>query len=556
MSLIPDEAMEMYVVRLDTDRAELIRRAIPPQLFVDEDAVLDYETAPGLSCRAGEGLAAWNSSGAIETRPVRIRVIGEGDKPLANVGVSLAGDGFPQEGRTDKRGEVTLPLMGLAGWPARALYARAPANYWDHYLGEPELSESEMNVVRLRPIEQTIAGFPEHYRYGWGQLQMGLDRVPDNLTGRGIKIAIVDSGVDTSHSLLRHIRLGVDMTHKADGQSWTQDLIGHGSHAAGIIAARDESGKMLRGFAPEAEVHVVKIVPGGRLSSLIEALDYCLERDIDIAYLGVVTRERSMAVEQKLEEAAANGLACIVADGDARDRMQYAAPTFSLSVAAVGRLHEYPDTAWDATTIRPELVAPDGIFWSDSSSARPDVVCAPGVAIVSTVPGGFAPLSGAAVAASHVTGLAAILLAHHPVFQGPLGGRSPQRVAALFNAIRSLCVPYSFGPGRTAGLPRLHGLESVLRLPISPTGRQSWAGVESGAMGTAPAPLAGGPFPHQAGFGLRSMASLNALLGAQEPGALVDPVSLTPLYVQSALAAQVWPVQALLESLRRQYLGS
>ena len=44
---------------------------------------------------------------------MRFRVIGEGDKPLANVGVSLTGEGFPQEGRTDKKGEVTMSLIGL-----------------------------------------------------------------------------------------------------------------------------------------------------------------------------------------------------------------------------------------------------------------------------------------------------------------------------------------------------------------------------------------------------------------------------------------------------------
>ena len=37
---------------------------------------------------------------------------------------------------------------------------------------------------------------------------------------------------------------------------------------------------------------------------------------------------------------------------------------------------------------------------------------------------------------------------------------------------------------------------------------------------------------------------------------MIDPAYGTPLYVQTQLVAQAWPVQALLESLRRQYLGS
>ena len=112
-----------------------------------------------------------------------------------------------------------------------------------------------------------------------------------------------------------------------------------------------------------------------------------------------------------------------------------------------------------------DLIAADGIFSPSFSCIGPEVaVCAPGVAIVSTVPGGFEPQSGTSTAAPHVTGLAALLLAHHPAFLGPLSSRTQERVAALFSMIRWLCVPYGFGAERTgAGLPRLHGVEQVLQ---------------------------------------------------------------------------------------------
>ena len=476
LSMIPDEATEVYVARIDPDRAELIRQMMPPQLVIEEDAPLEYAAPTGLVRPGPARLASWSFAGAVETRQMRFRVIGESDKPLTNVGVSLTGEGFPQEGRTDKKGEVTMPLISLPGKRARSLFASSPSNYWDHYLTEPELLDGEVNVVRLRPIDETITGFPEHYRYGWGQLQMGLDHVPETLGGKGVKVAIVDSGVDTTHPLLRHIRLGHDLTSHADPHAWMQDIIGHGSHAAGIIAARDESGKMLRGFVPDAEIHVLKVFPGGRLSSLLEALDYCLEREIDVVNLSLGTLQPSQAIEQKLEEAALHGIACIVAAGSSGGPVQYPASSpYSLAIAAVGRLNEYPDETWDATTVLPNLIAADGIFSPSFSCTGPEVaVCAPGVAIVSTVPGGFEPQSGTSTAAPHVTGLAALLLAHHPAFQGPLKFRTQQRVAALYSMIRWLCVPYGFGAERTgAGLPRLHGIEQVLQPSPQPAGQRA-----------------------------------------------------------------------------------
>lgn len=560
-SLIPDEATESYVVRVDPDRAELIKQMTPPQLIVEEDAALDYGTPAGLSCPAPARMASWNSTAPIEARQIRFRVIGEGDRPLGHVGVSLCGEGFPQEGRTDKRGEVALPLIGLPGKRPRFLFVSAPSNYWDHYLTEPELSDAEVNVVRLRAIEETIAGFPDNFRYGWGQIQMGLDRVPETFTGRGVKIAIVDSGVDTGHPLLQHIRLGLDLTNHADPRTWTQDLIGHGSHCAGIIAARNESGKrMLRGFAPEAEIHVLKVFPGGQFSSLLEALDYCIELEIDIVNLSLGNPQWSFTIEQKLEEAALHGVACVVAAGNSGGPVQYPASSpYTLAVGAIGRLNEYPDATWDATTVLPNLVATDGIFSPSFSSFGPEMaVCAPGVAIVSTVPGGFEPQSGTSVAAPHVTGLAALLLAHHPTFQDSLQARNQQRVATLFSMIRWMSLPYGFGELRVgAGLPRLHGLEHLLRAKSeratvsagngqTSTPTSAPYGQPVGAV-VAPSPPLAGPFTAPV-FGVHE-APAGIAVGA------VDPAHLVPIYMQAPLA-QAWPVQALLDSLRRQYLGT
>lgn len=569
MSMSGDEATEVYVVRTDPDRAELIRQTIPPQLIMEEDAPLEYGGPFTLQRPAPSRLATWSFAGGLETRPIRFRVVGESDRPLANVGVSLAGEGSPQEGRTDKRGEIALPLVALPspgmpadrpgpGTRARSLFVSSPSNYWDQYLVEPELSEADVNVVRLRAIGETIAGFPEQFRYGWGQIQMGLHRIPETLTGKGVKIAIIDSGVDASHPLLRHIRLGLDLTNGSDPQTWTQDLVGHGSHCAGIIAARDDAGKMLRGFAPESEIHVLKVVPGGRFSSVIEAVDYCLEREVDVVNLGVSNPRRSWALEQKLEEAALHGLACIVGAGDSGGPAEYpAASPYAFAVAAVGRLNEFPDKAWHATTVVPNMVAADGIFSPSFSSHGSDVaVCAPGVAVVSTVPGGFRPQSGTSVAAPHVTGLAALLLAHHAAFQGPLRARNQQRVVGLFNMIRLMCVPYALGAARAgAGLPRLHGLEQVLQPRLQRPGEEAASGDDgqTAGMPIASPAVSGAPFVSL--FGTVVGPMVPTLLASPAGNAVISRALFDPFSAPSPLAAHPWSLQALLEPVRWPYGG-
>ena len=563
-----DPASETYVVRIDLDRVEWLKQTMWPQFLVEEDAPLEYGTPAGLPRPAPARLAAWSVPGALETRPIRFRVLGEADRPLAAAGVSLTGEGFPQEGRTDKRGEVTVPLIALPGRRARTVLVSAPNGHWDLFLSEPELSDGEVNVVRLRAIDETISGFPDRFRYGWGQLQMGLDRLPEAFTCKGVSVAIVDSGVDASHPLLRHVRLGADLTNGADVQTWAQDVVGHGSHCAGILAARDESGRMLRGFAPEAEIHALKVFPGGQLSHLLEALDYCLERGIDIVTLSLGTSRPSHAVEQRLEELARQGTACIVAAGNSGGPVHYPASSpYTLAVGAVGRLDAYPDHTWEGTTVVPDLVAPDGIFSPSFSSVGPEIaVCAPGVAIVSTVPGGFEPLSGTSMAAPHVAGVAAVLLAHHPLFQGPGRARGPRRVAALFQMIRALCVPYAFAGRAGAGLPRLHGLEDVLRASPSPNGHATASAGSGRASTAAPAGSpagaamsAGPPIAAMAGVS-HPLAGLVAapVFGATSPtaGPLVDAWYAGAVYVSVPFAAQEWPVNALLESLRQQYGGA
>jgi subtilisin family serine protease len=270
---------------------------------------------------------------------------------------------------------------------------------------------------------------------------MRINELPPDFRGRGVRIAVIDSGAATSHASLRHISQGIDLLGSADETGrWNVDPLGHGTHAAGIIGAADPSFGV-RGIAPEAELHVCKLLPGGQISQLIEALEYCIAHQIDVVNLGVGVAEPCEALEQQIARAKRFGVACVAAAGNSGDAVQYPASSPNvLAVAAIGKAGEFPPDSYHGETMNGDADA-EGYFSARFSCYGPRVdVCAPGVAIVSTVPpNDFAAWDGTSAAAPHVTGLAALLLAHHPLFQG--AGRVPNadRVDRLFQMIRMEC---------------------------------------------------------------------------------------------------------------------
>jgi subtilisin len=214
-------------------------------------------------------------------------------------------------------------------------------------------------------------------------------------------------------------------------------------------------------------------------------------------------------------------------------------------------------------------VAADGVFSPTFTCHGPEVaVCAPGVAIISTIPAGaFEAQSGTSMAAPHITGLAALVLAHHPVFRAELRERTQARVAGLFSIIRSLCSPYPFGADRAgAGLPKLDGLESILQpagqaaeaqpaggpAPAPPvlTPQSAPLGGGGGALGGAIGGAFGNLMPFQAGpqppLGAAPQSTptpldprLLAWLRAQGAGPLIQPFAAGPPAV-NWLLGQRW----------------
>jgi hypothetical protein len=456
-STAPTPLQKIIVATMPTARAEQLNEH--PQMLIEHDQMLTLSPGP-VPALPGPAVSFQGPPGSAQSWT--IRVTDPNDRPAPQINVYLYGSGYPAEGTTDADGTVSLSLNHESDSTLRALFVDAEREFWNVWIDQPKLISGQINIVRLAPLADSFKGFPEEQVFGWGQRAMGLDTLPEAMNGKGAKVAIVDSGAAAkTHPDLEEIKIGRDLTQTPpNDQTWTVDTVAHGSHCCGLVAS-PVGAPGIHGFAPEADVRAVKIFPGGQLSNLLDALDYCIDEGIDVVNMSLGSGQSSDLLLQKINQAKQNGVACIVAAGNSGDSVQFPGTSPDvLTVAAIGKLGEYLPNSFHAQQVwsadgRP--ADPDSYFAAKFSCHGPEVdVCAPGVAILSSVPpDGFGIWDGTSMAAPHVTGLAALLVAHHPDFAGPFQTRNSQRVDQLFQLIKQSCTFIDVGdPSRTgAGLP-------------------------------------------------------------------------------------------------------
>jgi len=479
----------VLVARMTEQKAALLHQQGQGRLLVEHDQHLSL-MEPAL--RQPQMVTGVMPNGGGPVVNAVISVIGKDGAPQADAEVSLFGGMLPASGKTDANGQVTLSLFGETPESITGLYVKPKADYWSFYQRDPDISTDEANVVALRALSDwpALAGFPRQRALGWGQKAMRLDQLPGAYRGQGIKIAVVDSGAATSHDNLHGIKAGFDVINKkTNPDGWDQDTMGHGTHCAGVIAAADITSG-IRGFAPDAEVHAWKLFPGGQVIQLIDALEYCIDKQIDVVNLSLGGAEVSEALEQQILRAKRAGIACIVAAGNSGGPVQYPASSPNvLAVAAIGKLDEFPIDSYHAQTLDANVDA-YGYFTAKFSCFGPQVgVCGPGVAITSCVPpNNFAAWDGTSMATPHITGLAALALAHHPDFQNPqYKARGAERVERLFQIIRASARRVSLGdPSRTGfGMPdvlvavglQTHSGQAVQQPAVAPQGMMAPQGM-------------------------------------------------------------------------------
>lgn len=243
-------------------------------------------------------------------------------------------------------------------------------------------------VISLSPIE--LNGKPSP-KSAVQSKPWGITRVNGGESGVGKRAWIIDSGID-----LDHPDLTVDVAKSKSflgKNSTADDQNGHGTHVAGIIAAKANAFGVI-GVAPGATVIAVRVLDrkgSGSTSGVIAGVNYVAANGVagDVANMSL-----GSGVSTSLDEAvmeASKTVSFVLAAGNESDNADNHSP------GRVNGTSIYTVSAMDYA---------DKFAYFSNFGIPPVDYCAPGVLIYSTYKnGGYASLSGTSMAAPHVAGI-------------------------------------------------------------------------------------------------------------------------------------------------------
>ena len=267
-----------------------------------------------------------------------------------------------------------------------------------------EIPEQAIDRIKKNPRVKYVEEDGEVHAHdieldnSWGVERIGAGIVHDrDNTGAGVKVAIIDTGIDYTHTDLNdNYYGGYDFVNNdAD----PMDDAGHGSHCAGIVAAED-NGKGVVGVAPEAHLYGIKVLDSsgsGSWSNVIAGIEWSVDNDMQIISMSLGGGDY-IGVEKACDAAYSADIVIVASAGNSGnppgrgDNVGYPAK-YSSVIAVAATDPDDKRARWSSTGPAVELATP-------------------GVNIYSTILNDdYGYKSGTSMAGPHVAGTAALVIA-------------------------------------------------------------------------------------------------------------------------------------------------
>lgn len=286
-------------------------------------------------------------------------------------------------------------------------------------------NEKLINVIRENTTDytiepnwiyqtQTVESNPDSTKQ-WGYKYMDTGYAYATTKGSGVKVAIIDTGIDTKHPEFssRISPLSYNSCSKTNDLADIQDKNGHGTHVAGIIGAADNNIGVI-GVAPEAEIVAIKAqcpnVTNGKFSDsdLISAIDYVAKQKINVVNMSLGSEINSNLIDQAIADARSNGVIIVAAAGNNKSSTLFYPASYDGVISVSALKYDSSDPA-SIGQIKPDLSYTNYGSRIDFS--------APGTNIYSTyLNGGYTSMNGTSMASPQIAGIVALILAQNPSY--------------------------------------------------------------------------------------------------------------------------------------------
>jgi subtilisin len=341
----------------------------------------------------------------------------------ARGGSSSAAPSFPQTGFV----HVFIEFDRMPGPAQAALIRNAGGNVEYNYAGfipyvSAFLPAPAINGLSRAPGVKSIEEVGTAYaigidsgdaEYDWGVDRIDADNVQaGGLNGAGVKVAIIDSGVDTSHpDLVGRVVQSLSFVSSSTGStSGTEDNCGHGTHVTGTVAA-NKNGFGVAGAAPGVSIYNLKVLElsrsifgtscSGSWASVAYAIQWAANNGIDVINMSLGGSSGNSALADAVAAAYNKGVVIVAAAGNSGN----SAGTGD----NVGYPAKYPQVIAVAATTSSDARA------SFSSTGPAVELAAPGASIKSTTPNNtYSTWDGTSMASPHVAGVAALVIQANP----------------------------------------------------------------------------------------------------------------------------------------------
>ncbi|MDQ6798958.1 MAG: S8 family serine peptidase [Actinomycetota bacterium] len=401
-------------------------RLVPVVYYTPAIAPIPQVESPAVAARGRAAVAD----------TVTLQVVSKKDKSPVAGAIVVAFVDFTgrtgAQGVTDSSGNVSLPLG--AGIKLQRLYVYPVDGYWS--LIKKNVTVSATTQVSLAPLDLA-------YKDG---LRWFYPGAPD-AAGKGVTVAVIDTGVATHPDLV--IAGGANTVPGEDPKNYGDNGQHHGTHVAGIIAARGKAPTGIRGVAPGVTLRAYRVFGQGSGSAssfaIAKAIDQAVADKCDLLNLSLGGGPTDPVLKAAVDDARAAGSLCIIAAGNnSRQPVSFPArEDMALAVSAMGRKGTFPTSSTEADAVAAPYGTDKKNFIADFSNVGPQIdLVGPGVGIMSTVPGGYEEISGTSMACPAVVGAAARALTPKILKMKRNAARSDAMVVAILATAKSL----GFGP--------------------------------------------------------------------------------------------------------------